>query len=259
MHRILRGFSVLSVALVFSVGAHASVLTLTGSTLGIKLGPLPTVAFPQSGPALVSVSSGGGSFTEPAGLFTGSAALPTALFTGVPLIDGLTLAGVSNGTKFIAQGAVGGGHTTGVLRAGGGLGGPGPLVGTAFVNVLGLFNISVALGPIGSTGAETTVIGGTIIVTVLGTGWTTGPVTVTGVGNFGTGANTVTFVGYDNRTPGHVGNVLLISPFKVITNAGSNLVGLATQSLEFVPEPGTLLFLGLGIGALALYGLRRRG
>jgi len=126
--------SILSASLGFSVGAHAAIVTLTGSTLGIKLGPIPTIDFAESGPVPVAVSSGGGSFTEPAGLFTGSVALPTALFTGVALIDGFTLAGVANGTKFVAQSAVGGGHGTGptggLLRAGGGLGGPGPLAGT---------------------------------------------------------------------------------------------------------------------------------
>ena len=265
MRTVLRLLSILS-ALSFSVGADASVLTLTGSTLGIKVGPIPTIDFAQTAPVGIPVSSGGGSFTEPAGLFTGSVALPTSLFTGVALIDGFTLAGVANGTKFIAQGAAGGGHGTGILRAGGGLGGPGPLAGTAFVNILGLFNIQIPLSAVGNTGASIPVIGGSIAITVLGTGWTTGAVTVTGLSNgFGTlgpaPTNTVTFVGYDNRTPGHAGNVLLISPFKVITNAAGNLVGLATQSLSFapaVPEPGTLLLLGLGIGVLALRVSRRR-
>jgi hypothetical protein len=258
---ITRLLSIVSVSLGLSVGAQASILTLTGSTLDIKVGPIPAIDFAQSGPVPISVSSGGGSFTEPAGLFTGSVALPTSLFTGVPLISGFTLGGVANATKTVAQAAAGGGHATGVLRAGGGLGGPGPLTGTAFVNILGLFNIEIPLSPIGSTGGQTQVIGGSIIVTVLGTGWTTGVVTITGVSTFGTAANTVTFVGYDNRTPAHAGDVLLISPFKTVTNAAGNFAGLATQRLTFVPgvpEPGTLLLLALGIGGLALRASRRR-
>jgi hypothetical protein len=238
--------------------AGASIATLVSGTLGVSIGALPSIQFPNQSTPLIAVSSGGGSFTEPASVFTGSVILPTALFTGVPLIDGLTLAGVANGTKVIAQGAAGGGHGTGILRAAGGLGGPGPLAGSAFVNVLGLFNIQVPLSPVGTTGGQTQVIGGSIVVTVFGTGWTTGAVTVTGVTTGSPATNTVINVGYDNRTPGHAGVVQLISPFKVITNAAGNLPGLATQTLTFlVPEPGTLLLLGSGVVGIAVYGWRR--
>jgi hypothetical protein len=73
--------------------------------------------------------------------------------------------------------------------------------------------------------------------------------------------NSVTFAGYDNRTPGHVGRVLLVSPFKVITNAAGNLPGIARQTLDFggvVPEPGTLGLLLAGATVLALWGRRQR-
>jgi hypothetical protein len=104
-------------------------------------------------------------------------------------------------------------------------------------------------------------------VTVFGTGWTTAPVQLTGVTTISTPTsqagivNTVTFAGYDNRTPGHVGRVLLVSPFKVISNATGNLPGLARQTLDFggvVPEPGALGLLALGVVALALQGWRKR-
>jgi hypothetical protein len=245
-----------------SSGSGASILTLAGATLGIGIGSLfPPVVFPQNNTGVaVSVSSGGGSFTEPAGIFTGNVvALPTSLFTGVPLVHQVFLGNLSNGTKFVAQGAAGGGHTANVLRAGGGLGGPGPLTGTAFINVLGLSNLAVPLFVIGNTGAETAVnFGESFLVTVNGTGWTTGPVTLTGLTV--SGVNTVTLAGYDNRTPAHDGVVQLVSPFKVTTNAIGNLPGLAVQTLSFsgaVPEPGTLALLGLGAAALATLGWRR--
>jgi len=245
-----------------SSGSGASILTLAGATLSLQIGGLfPPVAFPQNNTGIsVSVSSGGGSFTEPAGIFTGDVALPTSLFTGVPLVHQVFLGNLSNGTKFIAQGAVGGGHAAGVLRAGGDLGGPGPLAGTAFFNVLGLSNLSVPLGVIGNTGASTYAsFGPALVITVLGTGWTTGAVTLTGVTT--AGVNTVTLAGYDNRTPAHNGVVQLVSPFKVTTNAIGNLPGVAVQTLSFsgaVPEPGTLALLGVGAAGLAMLGWRRR-
>jgi hypothetical protein len=247
-------------ALAVASGSGASILTLTGGSLSLQIGSLfPPVVFPLSSSGLtLAVSSGGGSFTEPAGVFTGSVALPTSLFTGVPLIDRIFIGNLSNGTKQVAQGAVGAGRAAGVMRAGGGLGGPGPLAGTAFVNVLGLSNLAVPLFFIGNTGATTSVNFGSFLVTASGTGWTTAAVTVDGVTT--AGVNTVTFVGYDNRSPAHGGIVQLVSPFKVTTSAIGNLPGLAVQSLSFtgaVPEPGTFALLATGGAYLAWLGWRR--
>jgi hypothetical protein len=139
------------------------------------------------------------------------------------------------------------------------MGGRGPLSGDAIINVLGLFNLVIPLGVVGSTGAVTAQVAGSLEVTVFGTGWTTAAVTLTGVSTGSPAVNTVTFgaVGYDNRTPLHNGVIGLVSPFKVVTNAAGNLPGFALQTLVFsggVPEPGMLALLGTAFGALALRG-----
>jgi hypothetical protein len=266
--RITVGVAVALFLVALAGPAGATLVTLTGSTLTVAVGALPPVAFPQNVAGVpIAVSSGGG-FTEPAGIFTGSVMLPTSLFTGVPLIHGFTVAGMSNAAKQIAPGAPAGVGNPyfGVHRAGGGLGGPGRLTGRAIVNVLALFNLNVPLFPVGYTDDYSTSSGpgptGGGLVTVFGTGWTTGDVTLTGVTTGPTPINTVTFQahGFDQRTPGHAGVLHLVSPFKVVSHAVGNLPGYALQSLTFagVPEPGSLLLLALGVSGLVAYGISRR-
>lgn len=132
------------------------------------------------------------------------------------------------------------------------------------MNVLGLFNLVIPLGVVGQTGASTAISAGSLVVTVLGTGWTTAPIIVTGVGvptpfgAFTTG--TVTASGSDNRTPGHQGTLVLVSAFKIFNNATNRPVdGLVTQTLTFreVPEPATLGVAAFSAACLVLHGLRR--
>jgi hypothetical protein len=262
---------------------RAALLTLTGSTLSVHLPFLancdPFLGCPVVGNELVlsqrlgsvpvSVASAGGNFVLPAGTFTGTESLPTSLFTGVALIVGAAIGNVSNGAGAFA--AAGGPVDPGgpFAGAGGGFGGFGGLDGTFFLNVGHVFNLSVPLDPVGAGGTAVNAAG-TLLVTVFGTGWTTGTVAVTGITTETPGGvvvNTVTLAGYDNRTPGHRGtpahggSLLLVSPFKVITNATGNLVMLGKQTLHFegeLPEPGTLLLLGSGVVGLVWLGHVRR-
>ena len=70
--------------------------------------------------------------------------------------------------------------------------------------------------------------------------------------------------GADARTPAGLGQLTLVSPIRIETSlpgTGSLLVVFGTLTLNFVPEPGTLVLLGAGAAALGLLGrgrLRRR-
>lgn len=259
MRRAIASLSVAILPLALASPAKGSMLTLVESSLSISVAGLPEITIPQNVPSVpMLVSSGGGGFTEPAGLFTGTGMVPTALLTGVPLFNAFTVAGLTNSTKIIARGAAPGSNTFyGIHRAGGGLGGNGRLDGVAVVNLLAIFNLEVFLYPVGTT--DQYVIN--LYDTVVGTGWTTGDVTITGLTTGVTPVNTLTFgaLGFDNRNPAHRGFVHLVSPFKVISSTG-NLAGYALQRLTFVgvPEPGTLVLLGCGVAGLVLQGLRKR-
>jgi len=232
--------------------ARAALLTLTGSTLTFTVGyPLPVV-IPQSVAAIpISVSSGAGGFSVPQGVFTGDAALPTALFTGVPIIHRFVFGNLSNEPLAVTES---GGPK-------GGFGGFGGFFGTAFVNYLGLSNIAVPIGPIG-VGGHTEASVGSFVIGISGTGWTTGAAVlknVTATTPDGAVVNTVTRTGSDARTAGHEGTLTLVSPFRVLVGAADNLPGFAVQSLTFVPEPASLVLLGAGALTLVLLGSARRG
>jgi hypothetical protein len=219
MRPLRLGLGVSLVLAAAPVPSEAALLSLLGtSTLDVRVGELGgerivqyidngfcgglpfNVAFPpvrfqmNTSSVLVSATLGGG-FVEPGGVFTGTRTqtIPFGVQTVTtmgrfcsgslpPFVDpaDVTIANVSNGTKSIAPNAVGGGQASGVVRAGGGLGGPGPLAGTFLIDVLGLFNLEVPLSPVGSTGASGQFVVGSLAVTVLGTGWTTASVQVTG-------------------------------------------------------------------------------
>jgi hypothetical protein len=259
----MRKLSRLLLALAFAVGASAQAgavdLSLTGGTLGVSIGALPPIEFPAVQTPVLDVSDPGqgNGFVEPASVFTGDIQLPTGLFTGVALINGLTIGNLANGAKTIAPNAQPVTRGDFVLREKGGLGGPGALTGSAFVNVLFLFNLTVPLNIVGETGATTSVVAGTLAVTVRGTGWTTGTMMLNNVTTGDPAANTVTYVGFDNRNANGTGVVQLISAFHVATNAAGNLPGLATQTLTFVPEPGTILMLLSGAVTLGIGGWLR--
>ncbi len=247
----LRSMLVLPALLWFSLDAHAAILTLESSQLEIHFnfaGSQETLVFPQSPASLpVFVSSGGGSFAQPGGLFAGTGSiLLNGPFTKV--FTGLTYSVSNAGGSFAAGGGPGGGF-------GGSSSVTGQLRGLAGY----LFSVRIPLAPVGVGGVAQTGAA-TLRVTVTGaSGWTAGTVTITAItvaapGGF---ANTVTFAGKDDRDAGHRGELWLVTPIRVFSNATTTDFGFAVQKLLFVPEPGIALLFGMGAVGLVVMSRRR--
>jgi len=106
-------------------------------------------------------------------------------------------------------------------------------------------------------------LGGGVAITAIGAGWTAGATTVTGVTtttptfNVTNPAGTAMLTGANGLTVGGAGTLLLVTPIKVMTNIAGNLAAFSTLTLNYVPEPGTLLLLGAGIAGLTALGRRR--
>jgi hypothetical protein len=275
MGPILRpaAFAAVLVACLASVRPALAAVLEMGGTLELRIAGLPPISFSQDPPTLmVSVSSGGGAFDVPAGLFSGFAPLPTPLFTGVPLITSLNVVSAVNRSGSFAPG----------VGSGGGFGGIQGFDGRIHFGILGLSTANVLLDPIGQGGTNAIVVA-SLSVTLVGNAFTTGPGIVTGIsteltratpsdtvgcapvvcgpgfGGLGVFVNTVTLSGADNRTPGHAGTLALVSPIRLVGNAFGPLPGYAVERFTFVPEPGTLvLFASTAAAALAWGATRRR-
>ncbi len=139
----------------------------------------------------------------------------------------------------------------------GGTSGSGGLNATAYLTSNS--NTPLVTIPLGIVGT-----GGVVNFTVLGTAatltanpWTTGFVTVTG--QLLTDTEPITFeaTGSDNRDASGFGTLTLV------TTALANLGGLGTTpaiailEINFIPEPGTILLVGMGVAGLATFGRRR--
>jgi hypothetical protein len=89
--------------------------------------------------------------------------------------------------------------------------------------------------------------------------WVAATATVTAYsGPLYTGGVRIQTTGYENRTPGGVGTVKLVAPAGLMSTLAGNLPIFISMKLTFIPEPGTLLLLGLGVAGLAAAGRRRR-
>jgi hypothetical protein len=237
-------FVVLAVGALVAAG-QASAAPLGSASFSFQLGTLPGASFPATGAtgastSNLSVSLNAGSAFQ--GTFTTT--IPTS---AAPPLTAIQIFVTNN----VAGAFVGGAPNS--------VGGNMSVNGTA--NVYGIGGFPSGGAPLLAVplniGAPNTVtkIGGGVAITAVGAGWTAGQVVITGTGDAGTGMATQT--GANGLTPGGVGTLVLVSPTKIFTNIAGTLAAFGVLSLTYVPEPGTLLLLGLGVAGLAAIGRRR--
>jgi hypothetical protein len=242
------------------------------ATLGIAVGALGTLPFVGSGTGTTTANL----VIVPSAFVGGTVAVPV---TANPPITAIEVGIKGNGTgSFAGNPLVGTMPILGAAAVKGNLGmGPTTLVGVPFYTAHDPGS-AVGANGIGVGGSVLIVVGPGVYLNVFNTDWTEGVKTVdslfyTYVYHFPAMMvsstttmmytnGTAMYTGTDSRTPGGLGQVTLVSPTKVVTNLTGGLlilVVLGTLTLNFVPEPGTLLLLGSGVAGLAVLGRRRMG
>ncbi len=227
-------------------------------TLQLAIGTLPPFVVPGNGDGVSTATDvgfgPGANFTTTVTVAITGTMDGMLTFPAFPIVD-LALTGPA-------------GLTTANFSAGGapdgGFGGSAGLAGNAKIGLFGPPPFAFLTVPLSSFGVEgaTAMVASPlgVSITAVGGGWSTGTVSVVGDRGPFLGQVLATAMGTDARTVGGGGQIVLVTPTLAITNVGGseNLPLIGTLTLNFVPEPGTLLLLGSGIAGLAMIGRRRK-
>jgi hypothetical protein len=241
-----------AVVLVASLGLAGATQGAVLTSASIFIPFAPALAPPPITGTGVGTSLGSGA----------TATLGANILSGTRVFTGITSAAPVTRVALSLTGHAAGSFTPSG-GPGGGLGGAMTLGGTAKIMAYSGY-VTLVLVPlylVGGPAPFTT--SGSILPTRTwwGTGWTTGVQTLmvpatTVIGGTQT-PYTVTATGADLRTAGGAGTLVLITPMLIRSNLTPDIPTFATLTLNYVPEPNTLLLVGVGIAGLALHGRKR--
>jgi len=233
-----------------TTAAQAAILPAT-ATLNVAIGTLPPAGF-AGGSAGASSAGAGGAATLPVGSITGvfQTAIVPPLLT---LLDGIGVGapGCAAGCVFATAAAPAANNPL----AFNGVTGTMSLNASAYLLMGGANALEIPLGVIGVGGTQAFHALSLVAGVINANPYQLGMLTLMGALN--TAAHTIMATGVDNRTAGGAGTLVLISPTSVNLGVLGSLASIATLTITYVPEPGTLLLLGAGVAGLAAIGRKR--